>query len=95
MSATRYNDELIYGTVPKGFRKLVKEYMEENFVSLADAFHYAAAELAKPGTELYEAWWTYDYRKFIPCEYEHYSLDFNAYPLKYSKKDIMERRKKK
>ena len=57
--------------------------VHDDCLSLSDAFDFAARQYAKPGTELYKAWYTQDYRKFIPSEYIPRFLDFKKYPLNY------------
>ena len=80
-----YNDDLIYGNVPKSIRKRTQENMEVNCLSLIDAFEEAVRALAKEGTELWKAWYYDDFRRFIPIEYRHEYLDFNKYPLRYER----------
>lgn len=78
-----FNELLFYNKVPKSIINRTKKYMDVYNLGLCDAFEEAVKELAKPGTELYKAWYYNDYRRFIPCAYTHESLDFSKYPLKY------------
>lgn len=57
--------------------------MEKYEMILSDAFEEAAKTYAKPGTELWKAWYFSDYRKYIPSAYDPKYLDLGKYPLKY------------
>lgn len=57
--------------------------MEKYEMLLSDAFEEAAKTYAKPGTELWKAWYFSDYRKYIPSAYDPKYLDMEKYPLKY------------
>jgi len=71
------------GSVPQKIRRQTKRYMEKYNMGLYDAFNIVCREYAEKGTELYAAWRTSDYRKFIPSAYFPESLDFEKYPLRY------------
>lgn len=74
---------MIQGKVPKAIIRRTQENMNVYFLGLADAFEEAVRALAKPGTELYKAWYYDDFRRFIPSAYTAKYLDFSIYPLKY------------
>ena len=78
-----YTDEFIVKKVPKKVRERTKENMEKYEMILSDAFEEAAKTYAKPGTELWKAWYFSDYRKYIPSAYDPKYLDLEKYPLKY------------
>ena len=77
----RYMD--FKGRIPKIIKDEAVKYMEEEGVSLYDAFNWACREYAEKGSELWKAWYYSDFRKFIPSAYEPEYLDFKKYPLKY------------
>ena len=80
----RYLDRtLIKGNVPKKIIERTAWYYEERNTDLYDSFKEACRDLAKIGTELYDAFMTDDYRKFIPSEYLEEYLDFEKYPIRY------------
>lgn len=70
--------------VPKNIAARTKENIELYNMALDEAFEEAARALAKPGTELYSAWYNNDFRAFIPQAYEPKYLDFTKYPLTYT-----------
>lgn len=78
-----YTDEFIVKKVPKKVRERTKENMEKYEMLLSDAFEEAAKTYAKPGTELWKAWYFSDYRKYIPSAYDPKYLNLEKYPLKY------------
>ena len=78
-----YSYDLIVGKVSKKVRERTQENMNVYFMGLYDAFREAAFTYAKPGTELYKAWYYDDFRKFIPSAYMPESLNFGKCPLKY------------
>lgn len=78
-----YTDDFIVKKVPKKVRERTKENMEKYEMLLSDAFEEAAKTYAKPGTELWKAWYFSDYRKYIPSAYDPKYLDLEKYPLKY------------
>ena len=78
-----YTDDFIVKKVPKKVRTRTKENMEKYEMILSDAFEEAAKTYAKPGTELWKAWYFSDYRKYIPSAYDPKYLDLEKYPLKY------------
>lgn len=78
-----YTDDFIVKKVPKKVRERTKENMEKYEMLLSDAFEEAAKMYAKPGTELWKAWYFSDYRKYIPSAYDPKYLDLGKYPLKY------------
>lgn len=78
-----YTDDFIVKKVPKKVRERTKENMEKYEMILSDAFEEAAKTYAKPGTELWKAWYFSDYRKYIPSAYDPKYLDLEKYPLKY------------
>ena len=78
-----FDENLFYNNVPKTIIKRTKKYMDEYCLCLSDAFEDAVKELAKPGTELYNAWYYSDFRRFVPAMYDNKYLDFSNYPLKY------------
>lgn len=78
-----YTDDFIVKKVPKKVRARTKENMEKYEMILSDAFEEAAKTYAKPGTELWKAWYFSDYRKYIPSAYDPKYLDLEKYPLKY------------
>lgn len=71
------------GSVPQKIRRQTKKYMEKYCMGLYDAFNIVCREYAEKGTELRAAWYTSDYRKFIPSAYIPEFLDFKKYPLRY------------
>ena len=77
----RYMD--FKGKIPKKIKDETLAYMDEEHVSLYDAFDWACREYAEKGSELYNAWYYGDFRKFIPSAYDPKYLDFKQYPLKY------------
>jgi hypothetical protein len=78
------NMEINYNKrVPKAIKERTIENIEVYHLSLGDSFEEAVRELAKKGTELWNAWYYSDYRKFLPQIYHEEYLDFNKYPLKY------------
>lgn len=79
-----YDDSLIVGDISAEIRERTKENMEKYHLSLSDSFEEAVKEYAKEGTELWNAWYYSDFRKFIPSAYEEKYLNFEEYPLKYS-----------
>lgn len=81
-----FTDDMIVEVVPLVVREYTREGMDVYNLNLADAFEDAAREYAKPGTELYDAWFYNDFRKYIPSAYEEKYLDFEKYPLKYQRK---------
>lgn len=78
-----YSDDLIQKRVSKKVRERTRENMDVYCMVLSDAFEEAAKTYAKPGTELYNAWYYSDFRKYIPSAYSPEYLDFSKYPLKY------------
>ena len=78
-----YDDDMIVGKVSKRVRERTRENMDTYCMGLADAFKEAAKEYARPGTELYKAWYHNDFRKYIPSAYRPEYLDFEKYPLRY------------
>lgn len=86
-----YSEELIKGNVPNKIKVRTKVNMEKYYMSLADSFEEAVKELAKEGTELWNAWYYNDFRKFIPSAYEPMYLDLEKYPLKYNENLYMYR----
>jgi len=83
-----YNDDLIVRRVPKAVRERTRENMDIYCMDLYDAFNEAVKECAvlrsrKRNTELTEAWYFSDYRRFIPSAYNSGYLDFDQYPLRY------------
>ena len=74
---------IFYGDVPKKIKSATRWYMKKYNVSLGDAFQWACRTFAPKGTELYDAWYYDDFRKFIPSASEEKYLDFEKYPLKY------------
>lgn len=78
-----YSEDLIKGNVPKSMKNRVRENMNRYHLSLADAFEEAARVFARPGTELWNAWYFSDYRAYIPSAYLPEYLDFEKHPLKY------------
>ena len=79
-----YNDAMIYGNVPRGIRKRCQRYMEHSAMSLADAFREAVRDTRVPrDSELFKAFESDDYRRFIPSAYQPGYLDFNKHPLNY------------
>lgn len=81
-SDLRYSD--FKGKIPKKIKDETLAYMDEEGVSLADAFEWACKEYAPKGSELWKAWYYNDFRKFIPGEYDPKYLDFDRYPLAYT-----------
>lgn len=75
--------DLFKGNVPKDIQDRTIENMDVYHLGLADAFDEACRELAPKGSELYNAWYNSDFRKFIPSAYLEKYLDFDKYPLKY------------
>lgn len=80
---TYYTEDLIVKRVSKKVRKRTRENMDVYCMGLSDAFEEAAKTYAKPGTELYKAWYHSDFRKYIPSAYRAEYLDFSKYPLAY------------
>lgn len=79
-----YNDAMIYGKVPVKVRRVCKKYMDEYNMSLFDAFKEAVRDMKIPkDSELFKAWESYDFRRFIPSAYLPEYLDFNKHPLDY------------
>lgn len=72
------------GRIPKKIKDETLAYMDDEGVSLADAFEWACKEYAPKGSELWKAWYYNDFRKFIPGEYDPKYLDFDKYPLAYT-----------
>ena len=75
--------DLFKGKVPKNIQDRTIENMDVYNLGLSDAFEEACHELAPKGSELYNAWYYSDFRKFIPSAYREEYLDFDKYPLKY------------
>ena len=75
--------DLFKGNVPKDIQDRTIENMAVYHPGLAAAFEEACRELAPKGSELYNAWYNSDFRKFIPSAYLEKYLDFDRYPLKY------------
>lgn len=73
--------------VSKMIERRTNENMKNYGMTLYDAFEEAAHKFAKKGSELYEAWYTSDFRAFIPSAYDAKFLDFEKYPLKYKKEN--------
>jgi hypothetical protein len=79
-----YSDDLIIGKVNKKIRQRTKENMDDYNMGLYDSFKEAVKTLCNNReSELYKAWYSDDYRKFIPSAYETKYLDFSKYPLRY------------
>lgn len=78
-----FTDDMIVEVVSPAVREYTREGMDVYNLNLADSFEDAARTYAKPGTELYDAWFYNDFRKYIPSAYEEKYLDFEKYPLKY------------
>ena len=74
---------LIKGKVNQKIINRTAWYYEKRNMGLYDSFKEACRELAKIGTELYDAFMADDYRKFIPTEYLEEYLDFEKYPIRY------------
>ena len=75
--------DLFKGKVPKRIQDATLRYMDEYRMGLYDAFKDACCEFAPKGSELYNAWYNDDFRKFIPSAYLEEYLDFDKYPLNY------------
>lgn len=75
--------DLFKGKVPKNIQNRTIENMDEYHMDLYDSFKEACRELAPKGSELYNAWYQDDFRKFIPSAYLEEYLDFDKYPLEY------------
>ena len=75
--------DLFKGKVPKRIQDATLSYMSEYHMGLYDAFKDACCDFAPKGSELYNAWYYDDFRKFIPSAYLEEYLDFDKYPLKY------------
>ena len=69
--------------VPKEIQDRTIENIEVYNLSLGDAFEEAVKTFARKGTELWNAWYYSDFRKFLPQIYIEEYLDFEKYPLKY------------
>ena len=85
-----YSDNLIVRKVPKAVRDRTRENMDVYNMDLYDAFNEAVRECTVSrkssrgrSTELTEAWYFNDYRRFIPSAYNPMYLDSDAFPLKY------------
>lgn len=81
-----FNEDMIVRRVPKAIMKRTQENMEVYHMDLADSFEDAARMYAKKGTELWNAWYYNDFRKYIPSAYREECLDFEKYPLRYTNK---------
>lgn len=80
----KYSEELIKGDVPNKIKVRTMVNMDKYNMTLADSFEEAVKELAKEGTELFNAWYYNDFRKFIPSVYMSKYMDLEKYPLKYN-----------
>lgn len=69
--------------IPLNIKARTIENMEVYHMVLLDAFEEAVKTLAEKGTDLYNAWYYGDFRKYIPEVYDEKYLDFEKYPLKY------------
>lgn len=80
-----FNENLIIKRVPRWIVERVRENMDVCSMGLFDAFDEAVRcyGLEKLGKQLYSAWYTQDYRKYIPSAYLPERLDFSKYPLAY------------
>lgn len=79
-----YSDDLIVKRVSRQVRERTRENMEIYNMSLSDAFEEAARNYAKRGSDLYLAFYTSDFREYIPSAYQEKYLDFEKYPLAYT-----------
>lgn len=79
-----YHDDLITGKVPKQVKERTQENMEVYNMSLLDAFEEASRRFAKHDSNLWRAWYSMDFRKYIPSVYKLEYLDFEKYPLEYT-----------
>lgn len=83
MSYSVFDESDIKEEVPNRVTKRIKENMDKYNMCLSDAFKEAVRTYSIPGTTLYKAFMTGDYREYIPCVYREEYLDFNKYPLQY------------
>ena len=59
------NRDVFKGRIPKEIKDRTIENVEEYYMGLYDSFQEAVRELAPKGSELYNAWYYDDFRKFI------------------------------
>lgn len=88
--------QLIFGNVPPYIRQKTHYYMKKYYLSLNDAFDNAIRDGMRrhlmdgiPDENLYNAWYTQDFRLYIPSAYIPKYLDLKTYPLAY---EIIERK---
>jgi hypothetical protein len=81
-----YHDGLIVRKVPTVIKEKTRKYMDDEWLGLYDAFNEAVREYTRCSRELRKAFYTQDYRLYIPSAYIPEYLDFERYPLQYSLK---------
>ena len=82
---TKDIESMIKKQVPQWIVKRTTENINKYWMCLADAFEEAVKSYPKlkDGSTLYKAWYTSDFREYIPTEYKAEYLNFEKYPLAY------------
>ena len=82
--------QLIFGNVPPYIRRKTFYNMKKYHLIINDAFNYAILDGMErnkmdsmPDINLYNAWYTQDFRLYIPSAYIPKYLDLEMYPLAY------------
>ena len=87
---SEFRNDMIVRRVPAAVRERTRENMDVYCMSLGDAFEEAVREYVSTrkttnwrNSELADAWFYSDFRKFIPSAYVPEALDFERFPLRY------------